>query len=85
MPGEQSTGRDDAVLPQMPGQQWCQAVITARSAQCGFSQVACRRKTANLWRSTDSASTAISLCASNAGHAEQPNHEQVDEAYEHER
>ena len=52
MRGEQSAGRDDAVLPQMPGQQWCQAVITARSAQCGFRQVACRRKTANSWRST---------------------------------
>jgi hypothetical protein len=48
MPGGQSAGRDDAVLPQMPEQQSCQAVVTALSAQCGFGQMACQAQERQL-------------------------------------
>jgi hypothetical protein len=85
MPAEQSAGRDDAVLPQMPEQQSCQAVITARSVQCGFGQMACRAQDRELMpQHQDPVSMAMSLSARSANHAEQPNHEQVAKIYEHE-
>ena len=62
------------------------AVITARSAQSGFGRVTWRRRTTISCRSTKiSTSLEVSLRASSTTQPNNPDHEQVEEANEHDR